>query len=182
MGNCLTSHESEMLSPDFMGREKFILVMRSDGKIMEYMPPILVRDLMAAYPQHSVVHSEDATCHFLAADKKLVPGQLYRVLRNPNSPSLSEDAFLSAAKSAHNGSFKDGISSERRGSTRPPSSLKSAQIDRGFIRVKMVMSKRELEALLSDRPMKENSLLVRLQCKARYVKEDYIATRRCSND
>lgn len=180
MGNCLTSHESEMLSPDFMGREKFILVMRSDGKIMEYMPPILVRDLMAAYPQHSVVHSEDATCHFLAADKKLVPGQLYRVLRNPKAPSLSKlDAVLSEAKSAHNGSLEDKISSERRANNQAHSSVKSVQNGSGFITVKMVISKRELDALLSDRSMNEKSIL----CKAgQYAKKEYVANRRCNDD
>lgn len=162
-----------------MGREEFILVMRSDGKIIEYMPPLVVRDLMAAYPQHSVVHSEDAKGCFLSADKKLVPGQLYRLRLIPDSPSLSKDAILSEAKSAHNRSLDDSISSERRASSQPPSSVQNG---RGFIRVKMVMSKRELDALLSDRSMNEKSLFSRLQCKVQNSKEDYLATRRWSND
>lgn len=180
MGNCVASHGSERVSAESMDREEFVMVTRSDGKIMEYTPPVLVRDLMAAYPQHSVVHSEDATCCPLSQDKKLmVPGQLYRLLVNPNLPSLSKEAVLSEAKSIENGR----ISRERRASTGPPSSVKSEEDGSGIMTVKMVISKRELEALLSDRSMKENSLLLQLQSKAQYVQEDYIGRRRyCSND
>ena len=64
----------------------------------------------------------------LAADKKLVPGQLYQVLRNPNSPSLSKlDVVLSKAKSAHNGKLEDKISSERRANNQAHSSVEFVQ-------------------------------------------------------
>jgi len=158
------------------------MVTKSDGKIMEFMAPLLVRDLMAAYPQHSLVHSEDATCsRSLSPDKKLVPGQLYRLLLIPNSPSLSKDAVLTEAKSIYNSSLERRISREKLASTRPPPSRKSAQNGSGIIRVKMVISKQELEAMLSDRSVKEKSLLLHLQRKVQYVKEDHVATRRCSN-
>jgi hypothetical protein len=173
MGNCLPSHGSGRLSADFMRREEFIVVTRSDGKMMEYTAPLLVRDLMAAYPQHSLVHSEDATCRSLSPDKKLLPGQLYRLLLVPNSPSLSKDAVLSEAKSIDNGR----ISRKSRASTRPPSSVKCVQNGSSIMRVKIVIPKRELQALLSDK-----SLLLQRQCKAQYVKEDYVTARKCSND
>lgn len=158
------------------------MVMRSDGKIMEYTPPLLVRDLMAVYPQHSVFHSEDATCRPLSPDQTLVPGQLYRLLIIPDLPSLSKDAVISEATSIDNGRIEGRTSSERPASTRPPPSVTCVENSSGIIRVKMVMSKRELEALLSHGSIKEKPFLPDLQCKAHYVKEDYVITRRrCGN-
>jgi len=182
MGNCAASHGSGKLSADFIGGEETIMVMRSDGKIMEYTPPLLVRDLMAAYPQHSVVHSEDATCRPLSPDQTLVPGQLYRLLIIPDLPSLSKDGVISEATSIDNGRFRGRVSSESRASTRPPSSVKYAEKGSGIIRVKMVISKRELQALLSHPSTKEKPLLGERQCKTEYVKEDYVARRRGVND
>jgi len=175
MGNCHPSHGSGRVSEEFTGEEEFIVVTRSDGKIMEYTPPLLVRDLMAAYPQHSLVHSEDATCLSLSPDKKLVPGQPYRLLRTPNSPSLSKNAVLSEAESIDNGR----ISRERRVSTRVLSSVKNVQNGSRIIRVKTVISKRELEALLSECSKEKKSVeqvMIQLQCKA---KEEQVA-KRCS--
>ena len=72
--------------------------------------------------------SMNRAARILAADKKLVPGQLYQVLRNPNSPSLSKlDAVLSEAKSAHNGKLEDKISSERRANNQAHSSVEFVQ-------------------------------------------------------
>jgi len=182
MGNSLQCYGSGRLSADFMGPEELIMVTRSDGKIMEFTAPFLVRDLMAAYPQHSVAHSKDAACRCLSPDKKLVPGQLYRLLLIPKSPSLSKDADISGAKSIYNNSLDQGrISREWHATTRPPSSRKSVQNGSGIIRVKMVISKEELAAMLSDRSVKEKSLLLHLQRKAQYVKEDYVTTR-CIDD
>nr|ADE77477.1 unknown [Picea sitchensis] len=179
MGNCMPSHGSGRVSAELISREKFTMVTRPDGKIMEYTAPLLVRDLMAAYPQHSVVHSKDPTCRSLSPDEKLVSGQLYSLLLIPNSPPpLPKDGVLSEAKSIDNGRFEGTVSGERCSSTRPPSSVKCVENGGGVIRVKMVISKRELEAFLSDRSMKEkSSLLPRLQSKM--AKEDYGATRKC---
>ena len=72
--------------------------------------------------------SMNRAARILAADKKLVPGQLYQVLRNPNSPSLSKlDVVLSEAKSAHNGKLEDKISSERRANNQAHSSVEFVQ-------------------------------------------------------
>ena len=72
--------------------------------------------------------SMNRAARILAADKKLVPGQLYQVLRNPNSPSLSKlDAVLSEAKSTHNGKLEDKISSERRANNQAHSSVEFVQ-------------------------------------------------------
>jgi len=182
MGNCAASHGSGKLSADFIGGEEIIMVMRTDGMIMEYMPPLVVRDVMAAFPQHSVAHSEDAHCRSLSPDQKLVPGQLYRLLILPDSPSLSKDAVLPEGKSIDNGRMEGRISSERHASTRTPPSVECVENGSGIIRVKMVMSKRELEALLSHRSIKEKSFLRHLQCKGLYIKEDYVARRRCGKD
>jgi len=177
MGKCLPSHRSGSVSAELMASEDFIMVMRSDGKIMEFTVPLLVRDLIAAYPQHSVVHSEDGTCRSLSPDKKLVPGQLYRLLLIPKSPSLSKDVVLSESKIINNSRLEGRISRERRASTRLPSSVQSLQNGSGIIRVKMVISKKELEAFLSECSKNDKSVeegLIQLQCKA---KEGYVAKR-----
>lgn len=180
MGNCLPSRGFGNLSAHLMGREELIMVMKSDGKKMEIMAPLVVRDLMAAYPQHSVVHSKDAKCRSLSPDEKLVPRQLYRLLIMPNySPSLSKDAVLAEAKTIDNGR----INRERRASTGPASSFKCVQNGSGILRVKMVITKRELEALLSDDYcVKDKPLLLQRECKAEYVKEDYVTRSSHSND
>jgi len=182
MGNHLQCYGPGRLSADFTGPEEFIMVMRPDGKVMEFTAPLLVGDLMAAYPQHSVVHSEDAACRSVSPENKLVPGQLYRLLFIPKSPSLSKNVVLSEAKSIYNSSLERRIGREKLASTRPPPSRKSAQNGSGIIRVKMVITKRELEAMLSDRCIKEKSLLFHLERKTQNIKENYVATRRCSND
>lgn len=176
MGNCVPSHALGRVSEEFTGEEEFIMVTRSDGKIMEYTPPLLARDLMATYPQHSLVHSENATCLSLSPEQKLVPGQLYRLLLIPNSPSLSKEAVLSEATSTDNG----GSTREKRASTRLASSVKCVQNDSGTVRVKMVISKRKLEALLSECSGKEKTVeqvMMQLQCKG---KEEQVAKRCCA--
>ncbi|MCY6488349.1 hypothetical protein, partial [Actinobacillus pleuropneumoniae] len=62
---------------------------------MEYTAPLVIRDLMAAYPQYSIVHSKDTTWHPLSPNQKLVPRQLYWLLVIPNYFSLSKDTALS---------------------------------------------------------------------------------------
>lgn len=178
MGNCAASHGSGKLSADFIGGKEFIMVMRSDGKIMEYTPPLLVTDLMAAFPQYSVVHSEDATGRPLSPDQTLVPGHLYRLLIIPDLPSFSRDAVLSEVKSIDNDRFEGTISSERRASTRPPPSVKYVENGSGIIRVKMVVSKRELQELLSHPSRKEKSFLPQLMLRG----EDDVTRGRGVND
>lgn len=134
MGNCLPSRGYGHVSAHLVGREEFIMVTRSDGKIMEFTAPLVVKDLISAYPQHSVVHSQDEKFRSLSPNQKLVPGQLYRLLLIPNSPS----------------------------------SLTRTQNGSGIMRVHMVISEQELQALLSDPCTKEKSLF-RRRCFSRWV-------------
>lgn len=176
MGNCLPSRGSGHVSAHFVGREEFIMVTRSNCKIMEFTAPLVVKDPISAYPQHLVVHSQDAKCRSLSPNQKLLPGQLYRLLLIPNSPSLSKEAVISEATSTDNG----GITREKRASTRLASSVKCVQNDSGTVRVKMVISKRKLEALLSECSGKEKSVeqvMMQLQCKG---KEEQVAKRCCA--
>lgn len=168
--------------------DELIMVMKIDGKIMEFTVPILVGDLTALYPGHSVVHSGDL-CRCLSPDFKLLPGQLYCLPPFPNSPSQvsnnnnhQEDAVLSEPKAIDNGSCEGTIGGERHENT-APSSAKPVQNGRGIIRVKIVISKQELETLLSDLSMKEKSmeqLWLDLQPNAQDIKEDY-AVKRCDS-
>ena len=179
---------SGKVSAELTGDE-LIMVMKMDGKIMEFTAPLLVSDLTAAYPQHSLVHSGDL-CRSLSPEYKLLPGQLYCLLI-PNSPYHvsknndinPEEAILSEPKSIDNGSCEGRlISRESQEKYNALSSLKCMQNGSGIIRVKMVISKQELDALLAECYMKDKSmerLLLQLECKAQNVKEDYVA-RRCN--
>lgn len=182
MGNCMRSGSARVSAK--LTDDELIMVMRMDGKIMEFTAPFLVSDLTAAYPRHSLVHSGDL-CRPLSPDYKLHPGQLYCLRPIPNSPSQvsenNKDTVLSDPESIDNGGCEGGMSGERQENT-APSSGKPVQNGSGFTRVKMVISKQELEALLSDCSMKEKSVeqvWVQLQSKAQNVKEDY-AAKRCN--
>lgn len=62
-------------------------------------------------------------------------------------------------------------------------SVKWLQDGSGKMRVKLVISKRELQAFLLDRSSKENSLqhVLLLQRPCKVAKEHYFATRRCNS-
>lgn len=165
--------------------DELIMVLRMDGKIMEFTAPFLVSDLTAAYPRYSLVHSGDL-CRCLPRDYKLLPGQLYCLLPIPNSHSqVSEndnsqrDAVLSESKGIDNGSCEGTINGGNQENT-APSAGKPVQNGSSIIRVKMVISKQELEALLSVPSIKETSVeqtRLQLESKAQHVKEDYAAKR-----
>ena len=87
------------------------------------------------------------------------------------------DGSLSKSKCIDNGSCKGKINRGRQHNI-APSSGKPVQNGSSIIRVKMVISKQELEAFLAEVSIKEKSIehaWLQLQSKSKHVKEDYAA-------
>ncbi|CAN1134093.1 Uncharacterized protein At1g66480 [Linum perenne] len=121
MGNCIAVEE------------KVAKVMRPDGKILEYTTPIHVNQILSDFPgQFSAVVSASVNHHHqqqpLLPDSKLLGGHLYCLVPIPcsSSPTKKKVRF--------------SIPEEQ--------SKKDAKSNEGVVRIKLVISKSELEELL----------------------------------
>ncbi|GLJ31758.1 hypothetical protein SUGI_0638820 [Cryptomeria japonica] len=156
MGNCIQSRVCAETG------DQIIKVMRMDGTILEYIPPLLVRDLLMEgdyQKDHMLVHSENADLA-LPHDHKLEGGNLYHLI-----PSHIKDhkAFSAQNDRAH-GTGKEA----------------AVQVENG-IRLKIVVSKQELKALLSDGCGKEKLVeqLLLKQLQSSIQQQDFdVASRR----
>ncbi|GLJ31751.1 hypothetical protein SUGI_0638650 [Cryptomeria japonica] len=138
MGNCLKS------SVDRERGDQMIRVMKMDGKMLEYSPPLLVRDLLTAkdYGRNYMLAHPQNVRDALPQDYKLKGGELYYLI-----PSHLEDES----------SFNGGGMKER-----------GVKGEKGM-KIKIMVSKTELKALLSDGCVKEkwveDFLLKQLEAK-----------------
>ncbi|KAH1039783.1 hypothetical protein J1N35_041526 [Gossypium stocksii] len=72
MGNCLAQ------------QQKLIRVMKTDGKILEYQPPIKVEQVLSDFPAHAISDTFSGFHHF-QPDAKLLPGHLYYLVPLPST-------------------------------------------------------------------------------------------------
>ncbi|CAN1277363.1 Uncharacterized protein At1g66480 [Linum perenne] len=118
MGNCIAVEE------------KVAKVMRPDGKILEYTTPIHVNQILSDFPgQFSAVVSASVNHHHqqqpLLPDSKLLGGHLYCLVPIPCSSSPSPPQLV--------------VKKTKK---------KEAKSNEGVVRIKLVISKSELEELL----------------------------------
>lgn len=174
MGNCLQS-----LAGDFFNETpvEFIRVMRAaDGKVLEFRAPISVNDLLKGHEGYTVVHP-DTVQEPLCPDYKLVPGELYYLLpaqiTNDGScvkelpVSIPTQSMTDLCKSEDADDSRSEYVSEH-GRTKVVSAVKNGE---GAVRLKVVITKQQLAALLAKDPTSKisalESLMVRLPQVAR---------------
>ncbi|WOG98307.1 hypothetical protein DCAR_0417648 [Daucus carota subsp. sativus] len=124
MGNC------------FALQEKFVQVMKTDGKILEYRAPLQVNQVLSEYPGHAVSLTPLVT-QWLQADAKMRAGHVYYLLPLP-VPSLELDKNYSNTKEV------------------------AEQENRGVVRIKLLVRKQDLEEML-DQGGSVEELILQLQ-------------------
>ncbi|GLJ31757.1 hypothetical protein SUGI_0638790 [Cryptomeria japonica] len=135
MGNCI---QSRVFAET---QKQLIKVMGMDGKMLQYSPPLVVRDLLieSGYRQNfMVVHSENVG-DGLSLDSQLVGGEFYYLIQS----HIGAD---------HDDSDEDG--GKERLDDVGSSSAGAVKAENG-IRLKIVVSKKQLKVLLSDGFLKE---------------------------
>lgn len=127
MGNCLSS-------------KRVIRIMKGDGKILEYSPPLTVLDVLANFDTHAI-YDELPVCWSLAPETVLQSGPLYYLL-----PAVLP-------------STSDKEAPEK--SNQP-------------VRIKVVVTKKELREMLEKESFSASKMIDRLQKKAciRYVAKE----------
>jgi len=172
MGNCMQS-----LAGDFFNERtvEFIRVMRADGKVLEFRSPVSVDDLLNGHEGYSVVHP-DTVQEPLRPDYKLVPGELYYLLpaQANDASCLKEHPISIPIESMSDISKSEGEDDSRseyaseHGRTKVVSAVKNGN---GAVRMKVVITKQQLAALLAKDPTSKisalESLMVRLPEVAR---------------
>ncbi|KAK8553955.1 hypothetical protein V6N13_072878 [Hibiscus sabdariffa] len=108
--------------------EKVIRVMEPDGKILEYQAPINVQQVLSNFSGHALSNSFFGF-HHLGPDAKLHSGQLYYLVPLP-SPS------------------NKGKKKKERARFSNPEVNDDGQGNPGVVRIKLIISKQELQELL----------------------------------
>ncbi|KAA8518574.1 hypothetical protein F0562_016048 [Nyssa sinensis] len=112
MGNCLVL------------QEKVIMVMKTDGKVLEYKAPMKAHQLLSEFDGHAISDTIPVVRH-LQPDTELFGGHLYYLLPLPMPPPESCKKML-------------------RFSNPLPETVQGT----GVMRIKLVISKKELEVML----------------------------------
>ncbi|CAN0847048.1 Uncharacterized protein At1g66480 [Linum grandiflorum] len=137
MGNCMVVEE------------KVLKVMRPDGKILEYSTPILAHEVLSDFPgQYSALSaaasdSSSVQQHILIPDAKLLGGKLYFLVPIPcSTPQLAVKVKKQSIKMEEESEEKSGG---------------------GVVRIKLVISKQELEELLKRGGVSMRDMVSHLQ-------------------
>lgn len=116
MGNCIVL------------QEKVVKVIKTDGKILEYMSPIKVHQILSQFPSHVISNSLQVINQNLLPNDDMIGGKVYYLL--PMLP-IPKPATKKKVK------FADDQLVEEKTKPRTDS-----------VRIKLVISKKELQALL----------------------------------
>ncbi|KAL6988418.1 hypothetical protein U1Q18_014168 [Sarracenia purpurea var. burkii] len=108
---------------------KLIRVMKPDGKILEYKAPLKAHQVMSDFPGHAISDTLPVL-GYLRPDSEMIGGHLYYLLRSP--PALPGPAVEKKRVRFANPEIDDGGEAG----------------NGGVVRIKLVISKQELEVLL----------------------------------
>ncbi|PSS23582.1 Protein of unknown function DUF4228, plant protein [Actinidia chinensis var. chinensis] len=123
-------------------QEKVIKVMKPDGKVLEYNAPIKVHQVLSDFAGHAISDTLPVVRH-LRPNSDMIGGHLYYLLHLPVPPLACEKKRVNFA------------SSER----------EEAIQGSGVVRIKVVMSKQNLEVMLRNGVVSLDDLVSQLQKK-----------------
>ncbi|KAF9603386.1 hypothetical protein IFM89_035832 [Coptis chinensis] len=112
MGNCLVL------------QDKFVKIMKTDGKILEYQTPLRVQQVLSEFTGHAISDSLPVQQH-LCADTDMLSGHLYYLLPPP-LPTKEADKSMTVSSTKEE--TKQGT---------------------GVVRIKIVITKQELNEMLA---------------------------------
>ncbi|XP_024015772.1 uncharacterized protein LOC18023898 [Eutrema salsugineum] len=144
MGNCIVMEK------------KVIKIMRNDGKVVEYRGPMKVHDILTQFSGHySLFDSLSNNCH-LHPQSKLLCGRLYYLMPKETTTIIKHQKTLKKVRFANPEVEKkeeDLEEEEEDRLTDCGDNTKEKSV--GVVRVKMVVSKQELEKLLQGGSIQE---------------------------
>ncbi|XVF55731.1 hypothetical protein PTKIN_Ptkin06aG0060400 [Pterospermum kingtungense] len=108
--------------------EKVIRVMKTDGKILEYQAPIKVQQVLSDFSGHALSDSISGNFQHLQPDSKLLSGHLYYLIPVPSPSQKSKKKKVRFSN--------------------PEVTSDKQESPAGVIRIKLVISKQELQELL----------------------------------
>ncbi|KAJ4705247.1 hypothetical protein OWV82_022049 [Melia azedarach] len=121
--------------------EKVIKVMKTDGKILEYKSPIKVQEVLAEFSGHAISDSFPEI-RYLRPDFKLLGGNLYFLVPVPlPSPKVEKKKKVRFSDQEVGGGGKEA----------------------GVVRIKLVISKQELENLLQKGGVSVQDMVSKIQ-------------------
>ncbi|CAI0391842.1 unnamed protein product [Linum tenue] len=132
--------------------EKVVKVMRPDGKILEYTSPTIVQQVMSDFPGQFVFQQQQQQQNLLP-EAKLVGGRLYYLV--PLPPPVPASPKKKVRFAVPEGGEKE-----------------SSQNSGGVVRIKLVITKQELEELLKKGGVSVGDMVSHLQDQQRLVKVD----------
>ncbi|MBA0581384.1 uncharacterized protein LOC105787357 [Gossypium raimondii] len=122
--------------------EKVVRVMKTDGKILEYRRPIKVQQVLSDFSDHALSESFSA-CRNLHPDTKLLPGMLYYLVPSPSIKSKKKKVRFSSTPE---------VKDDEEGS-------------HGVVRIKLIISKKELEKLVQKDGVSVHEMVSKIQSK-----------------
>lgn len=179
MGNCMQSLAGDTFNEKSV---EFVRVMRADGKVLEFRAPVSVDDMLNGHEGCSVVHP-DAVQEPLSADCKLIPGELYYLLPAAQTNDGSFPISIPAIVSMSDFSRSEDADPESRsdyaphpGRTKVVSAVQNKE--GGAVRLKVVITKQQLAALLAKDPTDKISALENLMVRLPAVTREPTSTSR----
>ncbi|CAH8259966.1 unnamed protein product [Arabidopsis lyrata] len=131
MGNCLVMEK------------KVIKIMRNDGKVVEYRGPLKVHHILTQFsPHYSIFDSLSNNCH-LHPQAKLLCGRLYYLLPQETTKIKHVKKTMKKVRFAN-----PEVEKEEEEDRLTDCCDNTKEKSNGVVRVKMVVSKQELEKLL----------------------------------
>ncbi|XP_017976712.1 PREDICTED: uncharacterized protein LOC18598244 [Theobroma cacao] len=121
---------------------KIIKVMKTDGKILEYQAPIKVQQVLSDFSGHALSDSFSGLQH-LRPDAKLLRGQLYYLVPVPSPHQKAEKKKVR---------FSTPEVNDEQGSA-------------GVVRIKLIISKQELQELLQKERVSVHDMISQIQSK-----------------
>ncbi|XVE96421.1 hypothetical protein REPUB_Repub02eG0220400 [Reevesia pubescens] len=122
--------------------EKVIRVMKTDGKILEYQAPTKVQQVLSDFSGHAISDSFSGSQH-LQPDAKLLPGQLYYIIPVPSPSKKSKKKKVR---------FSNPEVNDEQGHP-------------GVVRIKLIISKQELQELLQKEGVSVHDMVSQIQSK-----------------
>lgn len=124
-------------------QKKVVKVMKVDGKILEYNIPIKVHQVLSEFTHHAISDQLPVRKH-MHPNAEMIRGHLYYLLPLPVSPPSVKKQKKKTVR------FSDNLEDEI---AQPP----------GVVRIKLVISKQELQTMLREGPVSVDEMLTQVQ-------------------
>ncbi|KAE8666158.1 fus3-complementing family protein [Hibiscus syriacus] len=127
-----------------VAEEKVIRVMEPGGKILEYQPPINVQQVLSNFSSHALSDSFSSFCH-LRHDAKLLSGKLYYLVPLPSPSKKGKKKVWFSNPEVYNNDDQENPG--------------------GVVRIKLIISKQELQELLEKGGVSAKDMVSQIQSK-----------------